>query len=713
MRTHGIAKLEEDSMEHENVPGHTLASYAQQVSFPNWNIMVGDLGQKFARRSSFEREIPQATVDVEDMTEFLPKTGRQFEKNISSPREQTTNTENYSPHLANRDEIANDESRKSILRDTTYSNHDVSPRRTPIVRYCGMIKEDSQESDEQSPVEREESAPSKIHISTVSIMLKSSKGKKRQESYANSLKIQPKGNSVREDDDNDNDDDDEAIEKLSQRGTYSQIERSYKELEINGENTNDTAANKQETKDEHTNTGATTNIKGTQNHEKERLDKTGKSSQSEKRSDALSSINRTSKLRSHRSGAMDDGYLTPDYVNVENRSSVTDLENRFRKKSSSFSGALPLSFQADKEGSRTSSSDCMNESKVSQRRRGTVDMGRVQPPRSPLLPKENHHHHTHNQQRKLDPSHYLMQGGKRRGSFNPTYNQYNTTMHKNRKNNTARARSLFICNTDERFALRDRLMRHASPELRESLESEDETLKKDHGTAVQIAVNGDSNVTDVERRPLRKSISFDSRPPIKENAQEIAEFYEKLKNSENLIGPHRSGNRKTGIVPSPTMRSKDSPSTIIETRETETKTFTSNGGLFGDSRFSKPRGRQTRAHSNFAGVPSMYLGLLRDKSTDHAPITRSQSDSISSASSSEGGESVDPFPMHTAVKNGRQKRLRKLVSKGMDVNTRDADGWPPIHYALSAGNFEIVAFLLKAGANITDYTKGRTSKYFK
>lgn len=701
MRTPGISKLDEESMEHEHLPTHTLASYAQQVSFPNWNAMVGDLGQKFARRSSFEKEIPTATVEVEDVTDFLPKTGRSLDQNINPLREKTKITENLSNFQEKHgDSLDGQKGIDGLAHDSTYSNEDHCKIRRPIVRYCGMIKEDSQESDEEPIVDREESAPSKIHISTVSIMLKSSKGRKRQENHENN-KLESRDNSRKKEDN-----DGETTEETGQRGNDDN-KGSLDEEKSKVHDERDTIDDKKESKGEYITLFSTTNIEGGKRYEKDATEEAEKVFK--KSGNGVRSANNMDEKKLKRTGAMDDRYLKPDYTTAQNKSLGTKHQSTFRKKSSSFSGALPLSFSTDKEETRAETTDDVDKRKMLQRRRGTVDVGRVEPQKSPVFAKENHHHNHHHQ--KLDPSHYLMHGGKRRGSFNPTYNQCNTTMHKNRRNNTARAKSLFICNTDERVALRERLMKHASPELRESLESEDGVLKTQSNC--NAGINGDKHSTDVQRRPLRKSISFDSRPPIMENAQEVEDFYERLKHSDNLIGSHRSGSRKTGIIPSPTMRSKEPPTTILETREVETTILTKNGGLFGDSRFSKPRGRQVRAHSNFVGVPSMYLGRLRDKSMDHPQVTRSQSDSISSVSSSEGGDSVDPFPMHTAVKNGRQKRLNKLVSKGMDVNTRDADGWPPIHYALSAGNFEIVAFLLKAGANITDYTKGRTSKYFK
>ena len=682
MRTYGNAKREEESMEPESLPAHTLASYAQQVSFPNWNTMVGDLGQKFARRSSIEKENPQASVDVEDVTDFLPKTERLVEKATSPLRAKMKNTEG-------------ENSRDGLNHENTYCKENISESRKPIFRYCGMIKEDSRESDEEPRVENKERTTSKIHISTVSIVLKSGKGRKRQESKDGSKTVSRRNFSIEDDDSNG-----ETIEEESQKDSeFSKVSLNEEKLGSHDDSVDHIIDGTQEDRDKKSDlTQSTNDIKQTTS-EKIRIE--GESG------DVMGSANQMNKWRSYRSGTTDDGFLTPDYISAEHISSAMKYDKRFRKKSSSFSGNLPLHFQTDKEGLGNLSPDDMNKRKMMERRRGTVDMGRIEPPKSPLFAKENHHYH--HQQRKLDPSHYLMHGGKRRGSFNPTYNQYNTTLHKNRKNNTTRAKSLFICNTDERVALRDRLMKHASPELRESLELEDERGGK--GDAVEKDGHGDG--THDQRRPLRKSISFGSRPAILQNSQEIEDFYERLKNSENLIGPHRSG-RKAGLVPSPTLRSNsESPTTILETGEVETKIVTNNGGLFGDSRFSKPKGRQIRAHSNFAGVPSVYLGRLKDKSMSHKHVTRSQSDSISSASSSEGGESVDPFPMHTAVKNGRQKRLKKLLSKGMDVNARDGEGWPPIHYALSDGNFEIVAILLNAGANITDYTKGRTSKYFK
>ena len=700
MRTHHISASDEEGMEHENYPAHTLASYAQQVSFPNWNTMVGDLGRKFARRSSFEKEIIPAAVDVEDVTDFLPKKGKSPEKNDYLPREPAQNTENILINSTTNDELSVEDNYKDrLVRERITSDEDISPNRKPIVRYCEIIKEDSLEFDEQPIEEKEEKSPSKIHISTVSIVLKSGKGKNRpiikEDRKPTDENLTEKG-----------------IGDMNEKkviGTFPGGGEAFldkEKSEIRNEQVDDMMDDRQANKDKL----KMINSK-VKSQEEERYEmNSGKGSSLESHGDVLGSIHKMHEWRSQRTFAMDNDHLTPDYTTSVTESLHMKHRNRFRKKSSSFSGVLPLNFQTDKEEVDTPPPTDANKRKMLQRRRGTVDMGRIEPQKSPTMAKENRHRND-----KVDPSHYLMHGGKRRGSFNPTYNQINTMMHKNRKNNTARAKSLFICGTNERVALRERLMKHACPELRESIELDDEKIKKQHeNEAVQKDTNKDKIVTNAQRRPLRKSISFDSKPEVLENAQEIAEFYERLKNCDNFIAQHRITNRKAAIIPtSPTTRSNESLTTIITANESETKILTNNVGLFGGRGFSKPKGRQMRAQSRFAGVPSMYMGQLRQKNAEHLQITRSQSDSISSASSSEGGDGVDPFPMHTAAKNGKQKRLKKLLSKGMDVNARDADGWPPIHYALSCEDFETVALLLKAGANITDYTKGRTSKYFK
>lgn len=730
MKTYNISSTaDQETMEHENFPTNSLVSYAQQVSFPNWNTMVGDLRQKFARRSSFEREttnckdgdVNSSPIHVEDVTNFLPKKCKSSEKideqqNCRSVDETTqmTGTASCKNREYSNGEVSNNENH-GVSREISKCNEKLLRSRKPIIRYCEIIKEDSQESDEQEN-KKENQTPSKIHISSVSIMLKSTKGRKKEENQQCSKNDQNEtlivGNENKEEMNNEeiietDKDDKERNEKNDKESNEKDDKGEMKQTpnEIIFEDMGKNYLQQQTNECEEERLKINDELKTDENNDKIELEESVNKTDSMKGVDKLRSCQKSHLWRTRRTGAVDEGILSPDHATTTDKE-LSQQKHQFRKKSSSFSGNLPLNFQTDKEKSSLLSAD-LNKSKILQRRRGTVDMGRVDPQRSPMLNKEHHHHHNNNNHdRKVDPSHYLMHGGKRRGSFNPTYNQFSTTMQKNRKNNAARAKSLFICQTDERDALRERLMKHACPELRHSIERDD---TEDENGEKNEMIKDSKETKAAQRRPLRKSISFDSKPEVLENAQEIAEFYEKLKN----CGQSRMTNRKAGIIPSPTTRSSEYRTKIIASTEVETTIFTNNVGMFGESRFSRQTGRHTRALSSFAGVPSMDLGRLKEKSMDHGAVIRSKSDSLSSASSSEGGESVDPFPMHTAVKAGRQKKLQQLISKGMDVNANDNDGWPPIHYALSSGNFEIVAFLLKAGANISDYTKGRTSKYFK
>jgi ankyrin repeat protein len=53
-----------------------------------------------------------------------------------------------------------------------------------------------------------------------------------------------------------------------------------------------------------------------------------------------------------------------------------------------------------------------------------------------------------------------------------------------------------------------------------------------------------------------------------------------------------------------------------------------------------------------------------------------------------------------ATQNSDLKQVRKLISKGADVNARDDDGQSSLHHACYLGNFEIVKSLVTNGANV-------------
>lgn len=56
--------------------------------------------------------------------------------------------------------------------------------------------------------------------------------------------------------------------------------------------------------------------------------------------------------------------------------------------------------------------------------------------------------------------------------------------------------------------------------------------------------------------------------------------------------------------------------------------------------------------------------------------------------------------IHRAVSEGNLELLKELVESGdADVNTPDADGWPPLYTAIRKGKLECASYLLKRGAS--------------
>eukprot|EP00112_Aurelia_sp_Birch-Aquarium-sp1_P022548 Seg639.7 transcript_id=Seg639.7/GoldUCD/mRNA.D3Y31 product="Ankyrin repeat domain-containing protein 12" protein_id=Seg639.7/GoldUCD/D3Y31 len=706
---------QEEAMDQDIQFVSPLLSYAQQVSFPNWNVMVGDLGQKFARRNSFDRGIVDDEKDIfntdKDSGGNKPSEATKTEaisETRVGPKHEKTATSNSNNHFMK-------------------SGEDNPPRATenerkPVFRYCEIIKEDSRELEEELEYEKENSA--KIHISTVNIVLKRDKGKKQIEGGDNCREY---GNNTRKVSDikqisvesyeNIDPFEDEANNFCKKNGVLDtdKVKSTNCMLESNSEMKNMLSDASVKIENEKVSPSSGRKL-GVQLGPSEEI--------------------RTRKIV--RTTAIDDNHLSADSAEMRipgHHAPCHKHRGRFRKKSSSFSGALPLHF-------KTSNDDINNQGfllpseqtpQPNMRRRGTVDIGRLALQKSPWNARDNR---PRKHERKADPSHYLMNGNKRRGSYNPTYDPCSLMTNKPRKNNT-RAKSLYVGQHDEKTALRDRLMKHACPELRESIElddSSDENKSDNEKTTKESrAPSGMNDETNKVKKPLSPSEETWRKISLTKSASQSlisakhaslnrnrGSWHGKSKDnaletsnekfSEKFFESSRSTRRKMAMFDNQASANDEHRKNIINSSDA-----TTDDAILATrpNRLNQPKARFMRAQSNFEGVPSMYLGRLRQKSLEHERLGRCRSDSISSASSSDGGDAMDPFPMHNAAKNGKLKRLQQYVANGMSVNARDAEGWPPVHYALSAGHFDCVALLLNAGASVSDYAKGRTSKYFK
>ena len=642
-RSQPIDAFQKETMHPNLLPGDQLLTFAQQVSFPNWNAMVGDLGLKFARRNSLEKE---------DANEEII-TNCAFQKGVGD---------------------RNDDKRNVVDKD--------------ITERFKIVYGESQDCEGSS--QPEEKQTTKIHISSVSIVLRNGQERKPESQRLVESKVLER--------DAKRESEKVRIENL-QTDRVEEVKDSWEKVdetkmtneskssspidndteEINRKNVLKRLKSLEQTLNRVEEVNNSREVRRAIGTEQQTVEEDRFSSK--KFGEDLMSINRMRQRLVKRSSGLDATQLTPEYSpkeEKENGDDKTHHKNRIRKKSSSFSGALPL--HVDKESQEIGTPNLVERHNLAQRRRGTVDMGRVDVHKHGSSVKEKRHRH---HDKKVDPSHYLMNNGKRRGSYNPTYNQCNPAVNNGKRNNS-RAKSLFVCQVDERAALRDRLMKHACPELRESLERDDEESDSNH---------------------IGKSSTSDS------NAHNCIEKPHDKKNHEEDENHHRIIARKAAIIPSSPKKIENDRPVFTNFHDNDHRKLGKPKGLFSNGQ----RRQFMRSQSNFEGVPSMYLKKLHEKTVmiEHERISRSESDSISSASSSEGGDPTDQFPLHNAARSGKVKLLLKFIADGMNVNATDAEGWPPVHYALTSGHFDCVATLLQAGANISDYTKGRTSKYFK
>ena len=70
--------------------------------------------------------------------------------------------------------------------------------------------------------------------------------------------------------------------------------------------------------------------------------------------------------------------------------------------------------------------------------------------------------------------------------------------------------------------------------------------------------------------------------------------------------------------------------------------------------------------------------------------------------------------IHNAAENGNLNRVKSLLNQGVPVNSRNAHGWTPLHYAASySGNLSVVQELLRRGAHVNPRTRsGMTPLHF-
>ena len=69
--------------------------------------------------------------------------------------------------------------------------------------------------------------------------------------------------------------------------------------------------------------------------------------------------------------------------------------------------------------------------------------------------------------------------------------------------------------------------------------------------------------------------------------------------------------------------------------------------------------------------------------------------------------------LHVAAGSGKNKLLEKLISAGVNLNEKDNEGWPAIHYAILNGHFHCAALLFENGADMNCYTEDIVKDYCK
>ena len=75
----------------------------------------------------------------------------------------------------------------------------------------------------------------------------------------------------------------------------------------------------------------------------------------------------------------------------------------------------------------------------------------------------------------------------------------------------------------------------------------------------------------------------------------------------------------------------------------------------------------------------------------------------------ENGETL----LHKAASEGDVDCIRVLFKHGAEVNIKNKDGWPPVHFALIHGNLSAMVYLIECGTDMEEYTNTRIKEYQK
>jgi ankyrin repeat protein len=69
-------------------------------------------------------------------------------------------------------------------------------------------------------------------------------------------------------------------------------------------------------------------------------------------------------------------------------------------------------------------------------------------------------------------------------------------------------------------------------------------------------------------------------------------------------------------------------------------------------------------------------------------------------------------PLQTAARHGRDEVVAFLIKKGAEVNAADGDGYTPLHLAAEGGHLDVVKRLVRAGAKVEAKTTALPGGFF-